>query len=97
MKQKYDAQKSELQSLQQLYESIGSCPELEAHDLVQEIRWSDQPLEALRRIQNRALTVNRSLPKPRQGPAMSALDAHALRNADIKGQLGLGPLYNCRE
>jgi len=84
LKKKYDAAQDELQSLRQLFESVRACPEPDLDDLVREIRWSVDPPDALRRVQSSGTAANRTLPRPRQNAATLALDAYALRQADLK-------------
>lgn len=84
LKKKYDAAQDELQSLRQLFESIRACPEPDLNDLVRDIRWSVDSLDALRRVQSSGIAASRTLPRPRQSAATLALDAHALRQADLK-------------
>ena len=84
LKKKYDAAQVELQDLRQLFETIRACPDPDLDDLVRDIRWSENPLAALRRVRGSSNAAKRTLPQPRQNAATIALDAHALRQADVK-------------
>lgn len=84
LKKKYDAAQDELHSLRQLFESIRACPGPDPDDLIRDIRWSVDPLDALRRVHGGSTAAKRTLPQPRQNAATIALDAHALRQADVK-------------
>lgn len=84
LNKKYDAAQVELQGLRQLFETIRACPEPALDDLIRDIRWSVDPLDALRRVHGSSTAAKRTLPQPRQNAATIALDAHALRQADVK-------------